>query len=379
LHFSRTQRTNHTNMMTSLTSWLWFLSFLLLVLPITTTRAMMMMMNDTTVVDCLPADTPLIPMSFQLDWKFNAQFAGLFQADAAGYFTKAGVNMTIRPWQDGIDGTEHVAVGLADFACVEQNLIIRAQAELLPIVAVATMFQFSPYGLMAPPETNLTSLEMLRGKTVGVHVDGLKVMDLVKGVTGYDDIDVVEIPYADKWNRTASGELAAVQCYVIDEPIGIRTTYGVTPSVIELSNYGFQSTAQTIVVSDRTLHDYPTLVTAVLGAIFQGWVDVLNDKDAAAKLVVDKYVPEGSVYKDYEYQRESLELLEHYVLVQGREIGSIDPTAWTTAAQLMLQYGIVESLPEDLNATFATAVYQGPFVREACPTTVELCKRRKRD
>lgn len=58
------------------------------------------------------------------------------------------------------------------------------------------MFQFSPYGLMAPSDgpTNLTSLESLVGVSVGVHADGLKVMELVKGLNQVTDITVVEIP-----------------------------------------------------------------------------------------------------------------------------------------------------------------------------------------
>ena len=145
---------------------------------------------------------------------------------------------------------------------------------------------------------------------MGVHVDGLKVMALVMDITGLTNINVTEIPYDDKWARVAGGELAAVQCYTIDEPIGVASTYNVTPKVLKLSDYGFISTAQTIVVSEETLAMHGDHVTNVLGAIFQGWADVLKDKPAAAAIVVDNYVEEGSVYKDVAYQTQTLELLE---------------------------------------------------------------------
>eukprot|EP00977_Amphora_coffeiformis_P028435 scaffold35154_cov199-Amphora_coffeaeformis.AAC.1 len=313
---------------------------------------------------------PLVDMSFQLDWRFNAQFAGIFMADYSGGLTDAGVNLTVRQWEDGVNAIQEVAEGRADFACAEQNLIIAAQAAGAPVKAVATMFQFSPYGLMAPPEDqhflNLNALEVLVNNEVGVHVDGLKVMDLVKGVNNLTGITVTEIPYDGKWNRTADGELAAVQCYVIDEPIGVESNYGVRPTVLRLSEYGFISTAQTIVVSDETLATKGELVTRVLGAIFQGWVDVLADKPAAAQIVVDNYVPEGSVYKDVSYQTQTLELLEPYVLVEGRDIGVIDAAIWKEAAELMLEYGIVESLPENLDSTLATEYYQGPIGFKEC-------------
>ena len=136
-------------------------------------------------------------------------------------------------------------------------------------------------------------------------------MALIMDMNGLTNINVTEIPYTDKWARVTTGELAAVQCYKIDEPIGIASTYNVTPNkVLKLSDYGFISMAQTIVVSEETLTMHGDHVTKVLGAIFQGWADVLKDKPVAAAIVVDNYVEEGSVYKDVAYQTQTLELLE---------------------------------------------------------------------
>ncbi|TVP74476.1 MAG: hypothetical protein EA339_00235, partial [Rhodobacteraceae bacterium] len=286
----------------------------------------------------------MTPLTFQFDWKFNAQFAGVFMADHAGLFTQAGIALEARPWADGVNAVMDVAEGRADFACAEQNLIIAAQAAGAPIKAVATMFKASPYGLMAPVGANLSGLEALRGRRVGVHVDGVKVMALVKGVSGISDIAVEEIPYADKWGRAASGEFAAVQCYVIDEPIGVAAQTGAEPEVLKLSDHGFVSTAQTIVVSDETLSSRPDDVRSVLAAIFAGWERTLADKPEAARIVVDNYVPEGSPYKDVAYQTRTLELLEPYVTGGNGPIGVIDPATWAEAAELMLEYGIVEAL-----------------------------------
>jgi NitT/TauT family transport system substrate-binding protein len=86
--------------------------------------------------NCTPST--MTEMTFQLDWKYNAQFSGVFLADHMGYFKGAGVDMTIKQWEDGVNVVLDVAEGRADFACVEQNLIIAAQAEGLPVRAVAT-------------------------------------------------------------------------------------------------------------------------------------------------------------------------------------------------------------------------------------------------
>jgi ABC-type nitrate/sulfonate/bicarbonate transport system substrate-binding protein len=295
------------------------------------------------------------PASFQLDWKINAQFAGLLVADADGLYAANETALEIRPWADGVNVVMDVAEGRADFACAEQNLIIAAQAEGAPIRAVASMFQASPYGLMAPAGAGLTALDVLRGKKVGVHVDGVKVMALVKGVTGIEDIEVVEIDYANKFDRAVSGEFAAVQCYVIDEPIGVAARTGAEPEVLKLSDYGFVSTAQTIVVSEATLAERPDLVRGVLAATFDGWTRALADKAGTAAVIVDRYVEEGSAYKDVAYQTRTLELLEPYVTGMG-PMGVIDPVKWREASELMAAYGIVAALP-DLEASLAPGFF----------------------
>lgn len=299
-------------------------------------------------------------VAFQLDWKFNAQFAGLFVAEADGLYEEAGLDVTVSEWKDGLNVADEVASGRADLGCAEQNLIIGARADGAPVKALATMFQASPYGLMAPPGRPLASLDDLLGESVGVHVDGVKVMALVKGVNGLaaDAFAVEEIPYADKFGRAVSGELYAVQCYVIDEPIGVAAEYGEAPAVMKLSDHGFVSTAQTIFASERVLAERPEAVRAFLAATFEGWRRALSDKEAAATVTVDRFVPEGSPYKDVPYQVEVLRLLEPYVLGGGgmAEIGVIDVGMWEKAARQMAEYGIVPALP-DLPETLAPGFY----------------------
>jgi ABC-type nitrate/sulfonate/bicarbonate transport system substrate-binding protein len=165
----------------------------------------------------------------------------------------------------------------------------------------------------------------------------------------------VEIDYANKFDRAVSGEFAAVQCYVIDEPIGVAARTGAEPEVLKLSDYGFISTAQTIVVSEATLAERPDLVKGVLAATFDGWTRALADKPGTAAVIVDRYVEEGSAYKDVAYQTRTLELLEPYVTGMG-PMGVIDPVKWREASELMAAYGIVAALP-DLEASLAPGFF----------------------
>lgn len=307
-----------------------------------------------------PARASTTQLTMQLDWFFNVQFAGVFLAADAGLYDEAGLEVQIEPWADGVDVSQVIAGNPMALGCGEQNIILAAQASGAPIKAVATMLQASPTGLMAHPESGIKSLDDLRGRRVGMHIDGVRVLQLVKGVKGIPDeaIEIVEIPYEGKFDRVLSGELAAVQCYVVDEPIGVETNYGIEPTVLRLSEYGFVSYAQTIVANDQLLAEHPDAVKAFLGATFAGWTNALADIPAAAEIVVDRFVAPDSKYRDLPYQTRSLELIADYVLLDGglEGIGTIDPAAWSKASDLMVRYGIIDQAPA-LEASLATGFW----------------------
>ncbi|MBD1918326.1 ABC transporter substrate-binding protein, partial [Phormidium sp. FACHB-77] len=203
-----------------------------------------------------------LPLTMQLDWKFNVQFAGLLMADHLGLYQDSGLAISLKPWESGMVVPDEVAENPMVIGCAEQNLILSAQANGAPIRAVASMFQASPLALMSLPESEISTLADLVGKKVGVHVDGLQVMELVQGVSNLapGDIEVVEIPYENKNDLLMSGEFAAIQCYAVDEPIGFKAASGIEPAILNLSDYGYEAYAQVIFAHADLLTSEPDVV-----------------------------------------------------------------------------------------------------------------------
>jgi NitT/TauT family transport system substrate-binding protein len=292
----------------------------------------------------------MTPLKMQIDWKYNVQFAGLFMAQEAGLYAKEKLDVAIAEWTDTIDPVASAADATDTLSCSEQNIVVRAQADGKPVKAIAAMFQASPYGLMTIPDKPLETLASLKGSKVGVHDDGVKIMALVKGVNNYTDTDIMveNVPYANKFDKVISGEFAAVQCYVVDEPLGVEATYKLKPNVLRLAEYGFRSAAQVIMASDKMLSEKPEEVKAFLRATFDGWRLALSDIPAAAKIVAEKYAIKDSKYTDVAYQTASLTLIKEYVElgVTPETIGVINVENWRAASELMAKYGIVATLPD---------------------------------
>lgn len=290
------------------------------------------------------------PLTMQLDWKFNVQFAGLLMAEGAGLYADEEIAVELLLWESGIVVPEVVAANPGTIGCAEQNLILEAQAAGAPIKVLATMLQSSPLGLMTLPEAGITTLDDLVGKTVGMHVDGLAVMELVQGVSGFDPgaIEVVEIPYENKYERLLSGELAAIQCYAVDEPIGFKRQYGIEPAVLKLADYGYEAYAQVIFAHNDLLENSPEEISGFLQATFGGWSMALADIPAAAAAIVANYVEPGSKYEDVAYQTRSLELIAEYMLlgIEPARLGTLDSDRWMRMAQRFVEYGIIDTAPQ---------------------------------
>lgn len=295
----------------------------------------------------MAAESPA--MAMQLDWVFNVQFAGLLLADQLGLYQQKGLDLAIKPWESGMIVPDVVAATPMMIGCSEQNLILDAQAKGVPLKAIATMMQASPYALMTMPDSGLTQLTDLVGKKVGVHADGVKVMELVKGVSGLapTDIEVVEIPYDNKLDRLIGGELDALQCYAVDEPIGFTQKVGQAPIVMPMDQYGYKAYAQVFFTTDAMLQQAPEQVKAFLEASFEGWTRALADIPGTAQLVAETYAAAGSKYTNVEYQQQSLQLVGEYVLrgISPEQIGMIRPEQWQQTTDLMAQYGIIEQAP----------------------------------
>jgi ABC-type nitrate/sulfonate/bicarbonate transport system substrate-binding protein len=270
--------------------------------------------------------------------------------------------VTIKPWESGMIVPEVVAANPLTIGCSEQNLILDAQAQGVPLKAIATMMQASPYALMALPDRGINTLADLKGQKVGIHADGVKIIQLVEGVSGLEagDIEEVEIPYENKLDRLISGEFAAIQCYAVDEPIAFTQRVGQAPKIIPLDEYGYQAYAQVFFATTELLETYPEQVKAFLAASFDGWNQALVDIPTTAQLVAEKYAEPDSKYTNIDYQQQSLALVKEYVLrgIPESQIGTIGGDRWQQTAELMARYGIIERIP-DLESSLDLSLWTG--------------------
>jgi ABC-type nitrate/sulfonate/bicarbonate transport system substrate-binding protein len=91
----------------------------------------------------------MVPFLLQLDWKPNAQFAGILIAHYRNQYAEQGIDLKILPWQAYLNQVDVLKQEGNYIVSTEDNLLIRGRASGQPVRAIATMMQYSGLGWIA--------------------------------------------------------------------------------------------------------------------------------------------------------------------------------------------------------------------------------------
>ena len=113
------------------------------------------------------------PLTLQLKWVTQAQFAGYYVAKDKGFYDEENLEVTIQPGGPDIAPTQVLAGGGADVTVEWMPAALAAREKGLPIVNIAQPFKSSGMMLTCLKESGVTDPKAdFRGKTLGVWFFG---------------------------------------------------------------------------------------------------------------------------------------------------------------------------------------------------------------
>ena len=110
------------------------------------------------------SDGELTPIKLQLKWVPQAQFAGYFVALEKGYYEEEGLDVTILPGGPDIVPEQQVANGTAQIGVNWVASLLPHQAEGMPLVQIAQIYQKSGLLLVTKKDSGIQSPADLAGK-----------------------------------------------------------------------------------------------------------------------------------------------------------------------------------------------------------------------
>ena len=103
-------------------------------------------------------------LSFLTSWFAQAEHGGFYQAKATGLYEKAGLDVTIKMGGPQVNAPQLLLAGEADFMMGYDIQVLKGREQNLPLVTVASSFQFDLQGLMT--HDDVTDLAALKGKPI---------------------------------------------------------------------------------------------------------------------------------------------------------------------------------------------------------------------
>jgi ABC-type nitrate/sulfonate/bicarbonate transport system substrate-binding protein len=118
--------------------------------------------SETSTSD---ADDPRA-VTLMLNWTPNAHHVGIYAAEARGWFTEAGIDLTIvEPVATGVE--QAVAAGAADIGIAQAESLLPARAAGVPVTSVATLLPVNDSALFSLAEDQITRPRDLEGTRYG--------------------------------------------------------------------------------------------------------------------------------------------------------------------------------------------------------------------
>lgn len=245
----------------------------------------------------------LTPVTFYLNWITNVEFAGLWVAEAKGWWTQAGLKLVAKPYDFNNDPTVLVGAGKYMFGFQDGASMIIGRARGIPVKAVWCPDQESPFAFISMPNSHITTVKDFRGKRIGYQAQQRYVLETMLNHEGMTLSDVKPVVVGFDPTLLVAGKVDAYLAFLTNEPIFLRLSKHINVNVIPASKYGYDFYNDVLFTTDGLIKSNPTLVRKVVGVIDRGWKWALAHPVDTAKIVVPKWDSSDTLQQQTEEMR----------------------------------------------------------------------------
>ena len=290
----------------------------------------------------LPACSPrgnstpaLTPITVQLQWIHQAQFAGLYAADQKGYYAEEGLAVTFIPGGPNVDGLSPVVEGSAQFGTATADQLLVARAEGKPLKAFAVIYRRSPAVFMALSSSGISRPQDFVGKTIRTPAPNAPTLHAMMAGLGISQDQYTEVDLPSDVEEFASGRVPVWGAYLNALTLSVQRA-GYEINIIYPDDYGVHFYSDTLFATDDFIAKNPDLVRRFLRASLKGWTFAIENAEEIGPMVL-KYAP------DADAELENAKMIASIPLVNTGEdfIGWIKPEVWTKMEQTLSEQGLL--------------------------------------
>jgi len=274
------------------------------------------------------------PVTLQLKYQHNFQFAGYYAAKSKGFYRQAGLDVTINAANIGHSASDAILSGEANYAIGTSNLLIK-HSRGLPLVTLAVIFQHSPFILLT---NKYTSLADLKGQKTAIYKNAHDLIAMLES-QGVHASDYQNNKHAVGLEAFTNADVKAISVYSSNEPYLLKHT-GAQFNAFVPRDYGINFYGDNIFTSQRELEQHPQRTQRFIEASIKGWEYALAHQQEIAQLMISQYHSKESLAQILFSAKEIEKLIDPQLL----EIGNSSEKRWRHIADIYTALGL---LPAD--------------------------------
>jgi NitT/TauT family transport system substrate-binding protein len=299
-----------------------------------------------------PGPAVLTPITIQLRWTHQAQFAGFYAADQNGYYADEKLAVTFLEGGPTGDFIAPVLAGTAQFGITNPDSLLMARAQGTPVRAIASIMRRNPTVYMALTSSGIAQPKDFIGKKVQIGTAGLLRLKMLMNRVGVRPDQYTVVDMTPDLTPLYSGQVDVRAVNLTNEVIAAKTA-GYPINIIYPDDYGIHSYGDILFTTDTIMTANPAVVTRFLRATLKGWTYVVENPETAAKLV-SKYNPKADP------DLETAEMLASLPLVNTGEdhLGWMKPEMWAGMERTLREQQVLTQSVD------VTQVYTQQFLQE---------------
>ncbi len=277
----------------------------------------------------------LKPVSVQLNWNHQFQFAGFYAALKQGYYRDAGLDVEIKSWKPGVSVLNEVVSKRADFG-VGYSSIIADYAKGAPIKLVMASFQFSPMVLLS--HDPMTDLAQMSGKTV-MHFGNMQINTLIEKASAVVTQPIKEMPSSGNLQDFIDHKVDFYAGYFTNEPYRLKQSE--TPFfILDPKAYGIQSYGDLVFTHQQKSELLPNEVAGFRKATIAGWEYAIHHQQDTVDFILQNF----EVKKTRDALLAEAQATTKYVKSGKQAIGEIEPRKLSATAAYAEETGLINSV-----------------------------------
>ncbi|WP_237213854.1 ABC transporter substrate-binding protein [Falsiroseomonas oryziterrae] len=288
----------------------------------------------------VPVAQSLDRVSFQTNWRAQAEHGGYYQAVAAGIYRRHGLEVDLRMGGPQQNPAQLLLAGRVDMIMSNAFQALNYVRENLPFLCIASVMQKDPQVLMTHEGNGINSFEDMRGRPILIGAAGrVSYWPFLRRRFGFTDEQIR--PYTFNVGPFLADRNAIQQGFLSSEPYAARQA-GANPRIFLIADAGFENYQTTIDISQRMVNERRDVVQRFVNATIEGWAQYMTGQGIeAANALIKRDNPEMDDAKI----AHAIRIMNEYGIVNSGDaqrlgIGAMTHERWQRFYETMRDAGV---------------------------------------